>query len=224
LVAGVAHELNNPLAGIMGYTELLGEETHNEKTRKRIEKLANEGHRMKRIVDGLLRFARQSDSAVRSGDLEAALRDVVHLREYHLRKFGVRIAMNVEPNLPPVAVGDDELKQLVLNLLSNAVDAVEDGAKREIRVSASQQNDRVILQVEDSGPGFAELSRALDPFYTTKPVGKGTGLGLSICYGIMQQCGGEISLANNEPSGARVTLEFPVVVAHESAHPELLPA
>jgi len=223
LVAGVAHELNNPLTGIMGYTELLGEETHDERNAKRIEKLANEGRRMKRIVDGLLRFARQSNPDVRSGDLEAAVRDVIHLREYHLRKFGIHIEMNVEPNLPAVAVGEDELKQLILNLLSNAVDAAEESAKPEIRVSASQQNDRVVLHVEDSGPGFSDLRRALDPFYTTKPVGKGTGLGLSICYGIMEECGGEISLANREPFGARVTLEFPIA-AHESAHPERLPA
>ena len=206
----------------MGYTELLGEETHDERNAKRIEKLANEGRRMKRIVDGLLRFARQCNPDVRSGDLEAAVRDVIHLREYHLRKFGIHIEMNVEPNLPAVAVGEDELKQLILNLLSNAVDAAEESAKPEIRVSASQQNVRVVLHVEDSGPGFSDLRRALDPFYTTKPVGKGTGLGLSICYGIMEECGGEISLANREPFGARVTLEFPVA-AHESAHPELLP-
>lgn len=223
LVAGVAHELNNPLTGIMGYAELLGEETLNDKTSKRIQKLANEGRRMKRIVDGLLRFARQSNPTARSGDLEAALRDVVQLREYHLRKFGVQVEISIEPDLPAIGISEDELKQVLLNVLSNAVDAVEESAKREVRVSASHQNGRVIVQIEDSGPGFSELGRAFDPFYTTKPVGKGTGLGLSICYGIMQECGGEISLANHEPFGACVTLEFPLAVSR-SAQPELLPA
>jgi signal transduction histidine kinase len=223
LVAGVAHELNNPLTGIMGYAELLGEEPHEEKTSKRIQKLANEARRMQRIVEGLLRFARQSNPAVCSADLEAALRDVVHLREYHLRKSGIQVDVHVEPDLPAIAVGEDELKQVLLNLLNNAVDAVEESAQRAIRVSASHQQGRVVFEIEDSGPGFAELGRALDPFYTTKPVGKGTGLGLSICYGIMQECGGEISLANQQPYGASVKLEFPLAVGQPLGS-ELLPA
>jgi len=223
LVAGVAHELNNPLTGIMGYAELLGEEAQSEISGKRIHKLANEGRRMKRIVDGLLRFARQSNPATRSGDLEAALRDVIHLREYYFRKLSIYLETHVEPDLPAVGIGEDELKQVLLNILSNAVDAVEESAKREIRIRATRQSNTVVVQFEDSGPGFAELGRALDPFYTTKPVGKGTGLGLSICYGILQECGGEISLANKEPYGACVTLEFPVAVS-QPAQAELLPA
>ena len=217
LVAGVAHELNNPLTGIMGYAELLGEEADDESARKRIEKLANEGRRMKRIVDGLLRFARQSNPAARSADLGVALRDVIHLREYHLRKLGIRLEINVEKDLPSVAIGEDELKQVLLNVLNNAIDAVEESARREIRVSASRKGGSVMVQMDDSGPGFPEITRALDPFYTTKPVGKGTGLGLSICYGIMQECGGEISLANKEPYGARVDLEFPAAHVQSDA-------
>jgi signal transduction histidine kinase len=211
LVAGVAHELNNPLTGIMGYAELLGEEIRDESTNRRVQKLSNEARRMKRIVDGLLRFARQKNAAERSANLEAALHDVTQLREYHLRKLGIHTEFQLEPGLPPIAIGEDELKQVLLNLLNNAVDAVEESAKREIRVSAARQNGRVTVQIEDSGPGFSDLNRAFDPFYTTKPVGKGTGLGLSICYGIVHECGGEVLLANKEPYGARVHLEFPAV-------------
>jgi two-component system, NtrC family, sensor kinase len=213
LVAGVAHELNNPLTGIMGYTELLGEELHTEGPARRVQKLANEARRMKRIVDGLLRFARQNNPSARSADLETAIRDVVQLREYHLRKLGIHMNIEVEPDLPAVAIGEDELKQVLLNVLNNAVDAVAESAKREIRVCASRQSDRVMVQFEDSGPGFSEINRAFDPFYTTKAVGKGTGLGLSICYGITQECGGEITLANKQPYGASVYLEFPASVA-----------
>lgn len=209
LVAGVAHELNNPLTGIMGYAELLGEEIRDQSTARRVQKLGNEARRMKRIVDGLLRFARQKNAAERSANLEAALHDVTQLREYHLRKLGIHTEFELEPGLPPIAIGEDELKQVLLNLLNNAVDAVEESARREIRVSASRQNGRVTVQIEDSGPGFSDLNRAFDPFYTTKPVGKGTGLGLSICYGIIRECGGEVLLANKEPYGARVHLEFP---------------
>jgi signal transduction histidine kinase len=220
LVAGVAHELNNPLTGIMGYAELLGEEIRDESAHRRVQKLGNEARRMKRIVDGLLRFARQKNAAERSANLEAALHDVAQLREYHLRKLGIHTELNVEPGLPAIAIGEDELKQVLLNLLNNAVDAVEESAKREIRVSASRQNGRVAVEIEDSGPGFSDLNRAFDPFYTTKPVGKGTGLGLSICYGIVHECGGEVLLANKDPYGARVYLEFPTAAARS---PEAVP-
>jgi two-component system, NtrC family, sensor kinase len=212
LVAGVAHELNNPLTGIMGYTELLGEEIENEGPLKRVQKLGNEARRMKRIVDGLLRFARQNNPAARAADLEAALKDVIQLREYHLRKLAIQVDVRITPDLPALGIGEDELKQVLLNILNNSIDAVEESAKREVRILASHQNGRAMIQFDDSGPGFSDINRAFDPFYTTKPVGKGTGLGLSICYGIAQECGGEISLANKQPYGATVYLELPIAV------------
>jgi signal transduction histidine kinase len=221
LVAGVAHELNNPLTGIMGYSDLLAEEVEGEKLSKRVQKLGNEARRMKRIVDGLLRFARQNNPASRAADFEAALPDVVQLREYHLRKFNIDLHVEVEPKLPRIAIGEDELKQVLLNILNNAIDAVEESARRSIRISARQVGDRVSITFEDSGPGFSDLNRAFDPFFTTKPVGKGTGLGLSICYGIAQECGGEILIGNNPRYGANVTLSFPMAssgVAQQTLH------
>ncbi len=209
LVAGVAHELNNPLTGIMGYSDLLAEEVEGEKLGKRVQKLGNEARRMKRIVDGLLRFARQNNPAARAADFDAALQDVIQLREYHIRKFNIALELQVEPNLPRIAIGEDELKQVLLNILNNAIDAVEESAERSIRISAKRAGDRVSISFEDSGPGFTDSNRAFDPFYTTKPVGKGTGLGLSICYGIAQECGGEILITNNQRYGACVALEFP---------------
>ena len=210
LVAGVAHELNNPLTGVIGYADLLQEELRGHKTAARVEKLANEARRMQRIVDGLLRFGRQNNSMLRSSDVAAALRDVVQLREYYLRARGIKVNMQIDPKLPPAGIGEDELKQVLLNILNNAIDAVQESAQREIDIHVSQHSGRVAIQCDDSGPGFADLSRAFDPFYTTKPVGKGTGLGLSICYGIVQECHGEISLANNQPCGARVVIDLPV--------------
>ena len=213
LVAGVAHELNNPLTGIIGYTDLLAEEVADANPRRRIEKLGNEARRMKRILDGLLRFGRQNNSMARSTNLEPVLRDVVQLREYHLRAHGISLDVQVESMLAPLGISEDELKQLLLNLLNNAIDAVEESAKREIRIRASSQSGRAIIRFEDTGPGIADLARAFDPFYTTKPVGKGTGLGLSICYGIVQECGGEITLANQNPYGASVIIDLPFAVA-----------
>lgn len=213
LVAGVAHELNNPLTGIMGYADLLAEEVEGEKLGKRVQKLGNEARRMKRIVDGLLRFARQNNPAARAAEFEPALQDVIQLREYHLRKFNIELDVKIEAGLPRIAIGEDELKQVLLNILNNAIDAVEESAKRSIRINAKRASDRVSISFEDSGPGFADANRAFDPFYTTKPVGKGTGLGLSICYGIVQECGGEIAVSNSQPFGAHVSLEFPSTVA-----------
>jgi signal transduction histidine kinase len=116
-----------------------------------------------------------------------------------------------------VAVDEDQFKQILLNLVNNAIDAVEnvDGPKR-ITVRAFARGNRAIVEVEDTGPGFHDLNRALDPFYTTKPVGKGTGLGLSICYGIIKEHDGEIRLANLQPHGARVTVELPLGAAKET--------
>jgi signal transduction histidine kinase len=210
LVAGVAHELNNPLTGVIGYTDLLRGEVSGQKAAARVEKLGAEVRRMQRIVDGLLRFGRQNNSTLRSSDLAAALRDVVQLREYHLRARGIKVNMQVDPKLPPVGIGEDELKQVLLNILNNAIDAAQESARREIEVRVSHHSERIVIQFDDSGPGFADLNRAFDPFYTTKPVGKGTGLGLSICYGIVQECHGEITLTNNQPYGARVVIDLPV--------------
>jgi signal transduction histidine kinase len=212
LVAGVAHELNNPLTGIMGYADLLSEEVEGQKAAKRVEKLGAEARRMKRIVDGLLRFARQNNPAARAADFETALHDVIQLREFHIRKLGIKMDVHVAPDLPRISIGEDELKQVLLNILNNAIDAVEESAQRSICISAARQGDRVFIRFDDSGPGFSDLNRAFDPFFTTKPVGKGTGLGLSICYGIIQEAGGEIDLNNKQPFGASISLEFPATV------------
>jgi signal transduction histidine kinase len=209
LVAGVAHELNNPLTGIIGYAELLSDEVKGEAPTKKVNKIANEARRMHRIVSGLLRFARQNNSSEHAADFEATLRDALQLREYHLRKQGVEISTDVEPFLPPLGIGEDELKQILLNLLSNAVDAIEDCREKNVRIHAARDGERVVFRIEDTGPGFVDLNRAFDPFYTTKPVGKGTGLGLSICYGIARECGGDIHLSNRQPYGATVVVELP---------------
>ena len=211
LVGGVAHELNNPLTGILGYSELLASEAENETTRARLGKIGHEARRMHNIVNGLLRFARQSNPGTRVADLAGSIRDVIQLREYHLRKFGIQLKLNLEGGLPQLAVGDDDLKQVLLNILNNAIDAVEISETREICISAARQGGRVAIHIKDTGAGFRDLNRAFDPFYSTKPVGKGTGLGLSVCYGIIQQAGGEMTLANGQQHGASVVIEIPAV-------------
>jgi two-component system NtrC family sensor kinase len=210
LVAGVAHELNNPLASIVGYAELMGDDVAGGPARQKLEKLSREAHRMKRIIENLLRFARQNNLEKKSANIEALLQEVISLREYHIHNHDVDVSLEIEPDLPQVALDEDQFKQILLNLLNNSIDALEFARQKQIRVGAVRQGDRVFVRFEDSGPGFADVNRAFDPFYTTKPVGKGTGLGLSICYGIVKEHGGDIYAVNTVPAGARVVLELPI--------------
>jgi two-component system NtrC family sensor kinase len=226
LVAGVAHELNNPLTGIIGYSDILQEEVKQEAAQRRLAKLGEEARRMKRIVDSLLRFSRTNAGRANCSILAPALQDALQLREYFVRSRGIHVRLRLSPSLPALAIGDDELKQILLNILSNAIDAVEDSPanEREIVVSASQDDERVVVRFDDSGPGFSDLARAFDVFYTTKPVGRGTGLGLSICYGLLKSCGGEIQISNREPNGASVVLAIPVAPAPMAEALEAIPA
>jgi two-component system NtrC family sensor kinase len=211
LVAGVAHELNNPLTAVLGYGELLTAEVASGPVHERVVRMMNEGRRMKKIVENLLRFSRQSSVNRRPVRLEPLVQDVLALREYYVRTHGLKILLDIPPDLPAVAVDEDQFKQVLLNLVNNAIDAVEsDGSDKRILLRAFPRGNRAILEVEDSGIGFDDVNRAFDPFYTTKPVGKGTGLGLSICYGIIKEHEGEIRAENLRPRGARVTVELPL--------------
>ncbi len=135
---------------------------------------------------------------------------MISLREYHIRSLNIEVQVKIEQDLPHIALDEDQFKQILLNLLNNSIDALEHSSPKRIRVEANRQGERVAIRFEDSGPGFTDLNRVFDPFYTTKPVGKGTGLGLSICYGIVKEHGGDVYAMNIEPSGARIVLELPV--------------
>jgi two-component system, NtrC family, sensor kinase len=209
LVAGVAHELNNPLTSIVGYAQLLTDEVP-AAAREKLDKMIREAHRMRRIIENLLRFARQNTLEKKSTSLQPLLKEVLSLSEYHLQQNGVDVKISIARDLPPVTLDEDQFKQILLNLLNNSVDAMESVHKKRIRIEAFLRNDRVVLCFDDNGPGFSDTTRAFDPFFTTKPVGKGTGLGLSICYGIVKEHGGEILASNLEPNGARIVLELPV--------------
>jgi signal transduction histidine kinase len=213
LVAGVAHELNNPLTSIVGYTELITDDVPAGPARQKLDKMLREAQRMKRIIENLLRFARQNNLEKKSANLDALLQDVLALREYHLTNNDIEVQVQIEPGLPHVALDEDQFKQILLNLLNNSIDALEGNSTKRIRIAAACNNGRVVLSFDDNGPGFGDVNRVFDPFYTTKPVGKGTGLGLSICYGIVKEHGGDIHAENLDPGGARIVLELPVETA-----------
>ncbi|MGA8646629.1 MAG: ATP-binding protein, partial [Candidatus Sulfotelmatobacter sp.] len=210
LLAGVAHELNNPLTVIMGYSELISEAIAGPQTRDQLTKLVGEARRMKRITDNLLRFSRQSTRDTQAVQLSPVVQEVLALREYYTRRHSLRVVLDIAPDLPLLAVNEDEIKQILLNLFNNSSDALEGmPGSKQISIRAYRSGLRAVIEVEDSGPGFGNLNRALDPFYTTKPVGKGTGLGLSVCYGIVKERGGDLRIENVQPHGARVTIELP---------------
>lgn len=208
LVSGVAHELNNPLTAISGFSELLIEEVQQDAVRKKVEKIGQESRRMQRIIDNLLRFARSK--AIEHGplDLQVVLREALALFEYKLRSGSIELRTSIDPALPRIVGDEGQMKQVFVNLLNNALDAVEGVPERRISIEMFARQNHVVIRFTDSGKGFHDVNRAFDPFYTTKPVGKGPGLGLSICYGLVKEHGGEIHAENLEP-GAMVTVELP---------------
>jgi two-component system, NtrC family, sensor kinase len=217
LLAGVAHELNNPLTAIMGYGELIDDAIAAPHARDQLAKLVSEARRMNRMIDNLLRFSRQSAHGTHV-QLSPVVQQVLALREYDPRTRNVGVELDIAPDLPFLAVNEDEIKQILLNLINNSSDALQEMAgSKQIIIRAYQSGPQAVIEVEDTGPGFGNLNRALDPFYTTKPVGKGTGLGLSVCYGIVKKRGGDLKIENVKPHGARVTIKL--LVADMSVHP-----
>jgi two-component system NtrC family sensor kinase len=208
LVSGVAHELNNPLTSISGFSELLLEEVQPENARKKLEKISHESRRMQRIIDNLLRFARGKTIEQTPLDLQLVLREALALFEYKLRSERVELRTNIDPTLPRIVGDEGQMKQVFVNLLGNALDAIDGTTERRISIEMFARHSHVVIRFADSGKGFSDLNRAFDPFYTTKPVGKGPGLGLSICYGLVKEHGGEIRAENLQP-GAVVIIELP---------------
>jgi len=215
LVAGVAHELNNPLTAIMGFGELISDAITPARTNDYLKRLMNETRRMKRMTDNLLRFSRQSSPETNAAHLSPVMQEVLALCEFKVRSSKVSVEADIAADLPQLALNEDEIKHVLLNLFNNSCDALQGSSgSKQVRIRAYRNGANAVIQVEDTGPGFSNLNRALDPFYTTKPAGKGTGLGLSICYGIAKRRGGDLRVENLTPNGARVTLEVPVVEKH----------
>jgi signal transduction histidine kinase len=210
LVRGMAHEINNPLTAVLGYSELLADRTSDPEQRHGLGIIRREAQRIKNILGNLLRFARQDYFERKRVDLAALLRNILQQKSVEARTRGIEIVEKLAPTLPPVAVDEVQLKQVFLNVLNNSLDAVQEARQKCVTVSAHAENSRIVLSFIDTGPGFTDVTRVFDPFFTTKSPGRGTGLGLSICYGVLKQHGGNITARNVQPTGACVTLELPV--------------
>lgn len=210
LAAGVAHEVNTPLAVISTYAQMLAKQVAEDQQKSLIlEKIAKQTFRASEIVNSLLNFSRTSGTSFTEVDLNRIVQETASLLEHQLQKIGIRVKMEIDPALPPVAGNAGKLQQVFLNLFINARDAMEAGGTLEVRTWAEESGARV--EVADSGPGIPPemIHRIYDPFFTTKVNRKGTGLGLSVTYGIVQEHGGSIEVYNRRGGGAAFRLEFP---------------
>jgi signal transduction histidine kinase len=215
LAAGAAHEINNPLAAILGYSDLLADDASlPEKARATAAKIRDQARRTKTLVGNLLSFARQVPPERALLDINTVVSNAMQLRALDLRAGTTRIELQLESVLPGVRGDGNQLMQVFFNIISNAVDAIE-GAHGDGLLTIKTLRDRanVVVLFLDTGPGIKEPHRVFDPFYTTKPVGKGTGLGLSICFGIVQEHGGKILCYNRQEGGAVFRVELPAVLA-----------
>jgi PAS domain S-box-containing protein len=211
LISGVAHELNNPLTAILGYSQLLTSSGQiGPQGVEYADKLYKQAQRTHRIVQNLLSFARQHKPERVPVQLNLILEETLALRDYDLRMNHIRVHLELDQHLPVTSADPHQLQQVFLNMVNNAVDAMlEQSNEGDLWVKTGVNGDRLFIEFTDSGPGVIDPSRVFDPFYTTKPVGKGTGLGLSICYGIVTEHGGSIRVRNVPPRGACFTIEVP---------------
>lgn len=219
LVAGVAHELNNPLGVIWGECDLLLDHRLGKTTKEIITVIHRESGRCIRVVQNLLSFARPSTGGKTEISINASVETVLQLRQHELRLKNIELEVDLEPALLPSIADKQQIEQVILNLVVNAEQAMTSarGGGRLV-VRTKLEDGQVVIQIRDDGPGIPEenLSRIFDPFFTTKEVGQGTGLGLSICYSIIRDHGGSIRGYNELAGGATFIVELPVASAAAS--------
>src|ERR1700757_1183772 len=210
LIAGVAHELNNPLTAILGYAQLLESEGLNDRASDFVRKLFKQAQRTHRVVQNLLSFARQRTPQKQEVDLRKIVDETLALRDYDLKVNNILLERETATEVPSVTADPHQLEQVFLNIINNAVDAILEGGKGgRLKVRVNVRDGQVGVEFLDSGVGIKDPNRIFDPFYTTKTVGKGTGLGLSICYGIIKEHGGDITAHNRPEGGAVVEVRLP---------------
>ncbi len=213
LTSGVAHEINNPLTGIIGYTEMLIMKDEGELTKKYLQKIYDSAIRCKRIVQNMLVFSRQTSAYKSLEDINDIIDTTIELREYWLKTNNMEIIKNYD-EVPYLALDRQHIQQVILNLLINAeqaISGVEGGGKIEFKTTYNKKAKNVVITISDNGVGIPQeiLPRIFDPFFTTKPVNVGTGLGLSIAHGIIAEQGGTIEAESVKEKGATFTIKLP---------------
>jgi signal transduction histidine kinase len=211
LVGGAAHELNNPLTAMMGYSDLLAATELNGEQRLLMQKIEHQVRRTRTLVSSLLSFAKQVPAEKTLVDINALVQTAVKLCLPQSRGPNVQVHTDFARDLPRVLGDSNQLLQVCLHITNNALHALTDTGGT-LTVTARLQDASVLLEFSDDGPGMQEPERVFDPFYTTRPVGQGPGLGLSVCYGIIQEHNGKITCQNRPEGGAIFRIELPAVV------------
>ena len=212
-VAGVAHELNNPLTAVMGFSEMLKDADVDVKYRRYLDMLHKASQRCQKIVQSLLSFSRRHKPERKPVCLNKLVEDVMDIMGYQLRTGNIEVVLHLDPNLPLVLADEHQIQQVILNIINNARQAIEGNTSAgKIKITTAVSGHDVRIAIQDNGPGISpeDLRRIFDPFFTTKEVGKGTGLGLSICYGIIKEHGGSITPSSEPGDGAIFTIALPV--------------
>ena len=213
LAAGVAHEINNPLSLILGYTKLLRKEcpAHGQ-THEDLDVVYNNARICKKIVEDLLNFSRQTKANRVPTNMNATVESVVASLEETFRRGGINVVRDYDSSLPPLAADEDKMTRVFTNLLMNSFQAMESGGVITVTTRYDREKNGIRLIFSDTGSGIPEEIRdkIFEPFFTTKPPGQGTGLGLAVSYGIVKEHKGEISVQSEDGKGASFTLWFPL--------------
>ncbi len=232
LIAGIAHELNNPLTGVMGYSQLLQmREDLDDRVKENLFKINNLALRCQKIVQNLLSFARKQKPERTLSDINDILEKTVDLRSFQFQVNNVEISQELDRSLPKTIADAQQLQQVFLNVMTNAEQAMLEAHGKghlTIRTKTNAQESHITVEIADDGPGIPEsrLTRIFDPFFTTKEVGKGTGLGLSLSYGMIKEHGGNIYARSRLGEGSTFVIELPIISRLETENgpaPALMP-
>jgi signal transduction histidine kinase len=210
LAAGVAHEVNNPLASISSLIQMMKSENGSADMGEKLELIQTQIQRITRVTKDLTDFARARPAAKSAVEINSIVEMALRLAEFDSTFQKLKITKSLAADLPKIFADADQLQQVFLNIFLNARDATPDGG--ELKVLTKGQDDEIAIEISDTGTGV-EADRAkqvFDPFFTTKPAGQGTGLGLAVCYGIVTAHGGHLELRQNESGGATFVVTLPV--------------
>ncbi len=217
-VAGVAHELNNPLTAVMGFSELLKQEDPDPQRGRHLDMILKSAQRCQKIVQSLLSFARRHHPERKAVCVNTLVEGAVEILQYQLRTSNIEVTTQLDPLLPQAMVDPHQIQQVFLNIINNARQAMEaHQPKGWIKITSAVRSNNVCITFRDNGPGIPpeNLSKIFDPFFTTKEAGKGTGLGLSLCYGIIKEHCGTIVPRSRPGEGATFVIELPISYAAE---------
>jgi two-component system NtrC family sensor kinase len=212
LAAGVAHQINNPLTGVLTYSSLLlRRKPETDPEREELQVIVDETMRCREIVKGLLGFSKQSEPHKHAIAVNGIIRNAIDLTKHQALIHDVTVRLDLDEELPAIIVDGPQIREVFLNIILNAIDAMPKGG--ELRVTSTMKNDQYVqIRFADTGGGISQehIDKIFDPFFTTKDASKGTGLGLAVAYGVIEKHRGEISMESESGRGATCIIDLPV--------------